>query len=120
LQRVRKIVLALPETNERPSHGMPWFWIGDKKGFAVFADHHHGDPHVALWFAAPPGAAQALTESDRERFFSPPYVAYRGWAGLRLDVATDWELTRAILVDAYCHVAPARLSALVDGVGAQR
>ncbi len=118
LQRVRKIVLALPEANERASHGMPTFWVNDKKTFATFADHHHRDPHVALWFAAPPGAQAALTQSDRERFFVPPYVAYRGWGGLRLDVNVDWDLTRAILVDAYCTVAPARLVALVDGIGA--
>ncbi len=98
---------------------MPTFWVGDKKTFAMFADHHHEDPHVALWFAAPDGAQRALVESDGVRFFLPPYVAYRGWAGLRLDIETDWELTRAILVDAYCAIAPARLVALVDGVGAK-
>ena len=120
LQRVRKLALALPEANERASHGMPTFWVSDKKTFAMFADHHHGDAHVGLWFAGPPEAQMALTESDTKRFFLPPYVAYRGWTGLRLDVDVDWELTHAILVDAYCAVAPARLVARVDGLGAQR
>ncbi len=114
LLHVRKIALALPATSERASHGMPTFWVNDKKTFANFAAHHHGDAHVALWFAAPPGAQAALTANDPTRFFLPPYVAYRGWTGLRLDVEPDWNLTRAILVDAYCAVAPARLASLTD------
>jgi hypothetical protein len=118
LQRVRKIALALPEANERASHGMPTFWVNDKKTFANFADNHHAAGFVAIWCATLPGAQEALTQSDPERFFLPPYVAHRGWAGLRLDTRTDWELVKGILVDAYCAVAPPRLVALVDGIPA--
>jgi hypothetical protein len=116
LQRVRKLALALPEANERASHGMPTFWVNDKKTFANYADDHHGVGFIAIWFATLPGAQAALTQSDPERFFLPPYVAHRGWAGLRLDASTDWALVKAILVDAYCAVAPPRLVALVEGV----
>ena len=120
LQRVRKLALALPEANERASHGMPTFWVSDKKTFATFADNHHAIGFTALWFATLPGAQEALTQSDPERFFLPAYVAHRGWAGLRLDARTDWELVHALLVDAYCAIAPPRLVSLVDGLGAHR
>jgi hypothetical protein len=31
LERVRRICLALPDTNERASHGAPTFFIRDKR-----------------------------------------------------------------------------------------
>ena len=53
LARVRKICLALPEVNERPSHGAPTFFVRDKKTFVMFHDDHHGDGRLAIWCAAP-------------------------------------------------------------------
>jgi hypothetical protein len=32
-ERLRAICLALPEVNERPSHGAPAFFVRDKKSF---------------------------------------------------------------------------------------
>jgi hypothetical protein len=120
LQRVRTLALALPETNERASHGMPTFWVNDKKTFANFADNHHAVGFVAIWFATLPGAQEALTQGDPERFFLPPYVAHRGWAGVRLDARTDWTLVNALLIDAYCAVAPARLVSRIDSRSGDR
>jgi hypothetical protein len=111
LERVRRIALAFPEATERLSHGMPTFFAGDKKTFAMFADHHHGDARTALWFAAPPGAQEALVATDR--YFRPPYVGYRGWVGIALDGHTDWKELDGLLRDAYVHVAPRKLGALL-------
>jgi hypothetical protein len=33
LERVRRICLALPDTNERASHGAPIFFVRDKRSF---------------------------------------------------------------------------------------
>lgn len=41
LDAVRTIALALPETNERLSHGAPTFFIRDRKTFVMFVDNHH-------------------------------------------------------------------------------
>ena len=109
LVEVRAIALALPETNERLSHGMPTFFIRDKKTFVNFAAHHHGDAHVALWLAAPPGTQAQLVEQEPDRFFVPPYVGPRGWLGLRLDVDVDWDEVAAVIEDAYRQVAPKTL-----------
>jgi len=51
LAKLRKIVAAWPETNERLSHGAPTFW-GGKKTFANFHVDHHGDGRVAIWCKA--------------------------------------------------------------------
>ncbi len=112
LERVRRIVLAFPEATERPSHGMPTFFVNDKKTFAMFADRHHGDARTALWFAASPGAQEALVATNR--YFRPPYVGYRGWVGVALNARTDWNELGHLLRDAYVHVAPRKLSALLE------
>jgi hypothetical protein len=117
LARVRPVCLALPEVVERLSHGTPCWFVRGKKTFVMFADHHHGDPHVALWAAAPPGVAAELIAAEPARFFRPPYVGHRGWVGLRLDLtgadALDDDELRGLVTDAYRHVAPKGLSARV-------
>jgi hypothetical protein len=109
LERVRRVCDALPETNERPSHGSPAFFIRDKKAFAMFLDDHHGDGRLALWCAAPDGMQHALVEGAPAHYFVPPYVGHRGWVGVRLDRDLDWEEIAGVLEDAWLTVAPKRL-----------
>ena len=45
---------TLPETTERLSHGEPTFFVR-KKVYAMFANNHHNDGHMAIWIPAPPG-----------------------------------------------------------------
>jgi hypothetical protein len=118
LDRVRAICLALPEVNERPSHGMPTFFIRDKKTFVNYADNHHDNGILGLWCAAPEGVQELLLEADPEQFFRPPYVGHRGWIGVRLHRDPDWEVVAGIIADAYRTIAPktlvARLGARMD------
>ncbi len=114
LEAVRERALALPETNERLSHGAPTFFIRNKKTFVMFVDDHHGDGRLALWTAAAPGTQEHLVETEPDRFFRPPYVGHRGWLGVRLDVDVDWDEVAHIVRDAYVQVAPKKLIALLD------
>jgi hypothetical protein len=115
LDRVRRLCLALPETNERLSHGEPTFFIRDKKTFVSYLDNHHGDGRLAIVCAAPPGAQEMLVRDDPRRFFRPAYVGHRGWLGVRLDVDdVDWDEIADLVEDAYRMVAPKRLVALLD------
>ena len=75
----------------------------------TLVDNHHGDGRFAIWCAAPPGDQQLLVDADSERFFVPPYVGHRGWLGVRLDRALDWDELAGIAEDAYAEVAPAAL-----------
>src|SRR5215212_868307 len=106
---MRSLCLALPETNERPSHGAPTFFIRDKKTFVMFHDDHHGDGRLAIWCAAPPGLQATLVDEEPTRFFVPPYVGHRGWLGVRLDLTLDWDEIAGIVEDAYAEVAPRKL-----------
>ena len=109
LKRLRGICLALPEVEERPSHGAPTFFVRGKKPFVMVFTNHHGDGRFAIWCVAGDGVQTMLVEADPERFFVPPYVGHRGWLGVRLDRGHDWDELAGICEDAYCGVAPKRL-----------
>ena len=115
LDRLRAICLALPEANERLSHGEPTWFAGKGKVFAMFDDHHHGAAHVAVWLPLPPGAQEDLVASDPARFFRPPYVGSSGWVGVVLSSSPDWPLVTALVRDAFVHVATKKLVAQLPG-----
>jgi hypothetical protein len=113
--RLRAVCLALPEVNERASHGAPTFWVRDKKSFVtLWASGHHSNDFPHLWCAAPPGEQVALIAAEPDRFFRPPYVGGRGWIGVRLDGQVDWTQIAELCEDAYRAVAPAGLIARID------
>jgi hypothetical protein len=109
LRGVRRLCLALPETSERLSHGAPTFLIREKRAFLMVLTNFHGDGRFAIWCAAPAGLQAMLVDADPERFFVPPYVGHRGWLGMRLDRALDWDELAGIVEDAYAEVAPPKL-----------
>jgi len=113
LVRLREIISAWPETDERISHGSPTFW-GGRKTFASFHVDHHGDGRVAVWCKFTKEDQRDLVDSDPARFFVPPYVGPSGWIGIRLDGAVDWDVVAGLLEEAYRMVAPRRALAILD------
>jgi len=83
-QRLRRLCLALPGTEERLSHGEPTFFVSNHV-FAMFSNNHHDDGHVAVCVPAPPGLQEALIEDAPETYYRPPYVGGSGWVGIELD-----------------------------------
>jgi hypothetical protein len=67
--RLRRICMALPEANEKLSHGEPTWFAGKGRVFAMLDDHHHGAAHLSVWLPQPFGAQEASIRSDPERFF---------------------------------------------------
>lgn len=112
LERVRKICHALPETEERLSHGEPTFFVR-KKVFAMFANNHHDDGRIAVWLPAPPGLQEVLVESNPQTYFKPPYVGVRGWIGIELEQISNEDLAFHIR-DGWQLIAPKKLIAMED------
>jgi hypothetical protein len=107
--RARAICLALPEVTERVSHGVPAWFVRDKRMFAqLWANGHHQNEFPHLWCANVPEGQQQLIAADPARFFRPPYVGHRGWVGVRLDAAADWTEVAEICQDAYQIIAHPR------------
>lgn len=95
LRRVRRICQSIPGTVERISHGEPTFFT-PKRVFAMFANNHHGDGHIAVWVPAAPGVQEAFLEEDPETYFRPPYVGVAGWVGVVLSRVDDEQLGAVI------------------------
>jgi len=113
LSRLRQICLAFPETVEDPDGvGNPSFKVAGKI-FVMHVVNHHGDGKTAFWCKGREGAQRALTASDPERYFVPPYVGRYGWLGVRLDRPVDWLEAAGLVEDSYRLVAPRRLSRLL-------
>ncbi|MFZ9395315.1 MAG: phosphoribosylglycinamide formyltransferase [Erythrobacter sp.] len=118
LAQVRARALALPEVEERASHGAPGWHCGGKSGkfFAYFSDCHHGEPAIAL-LVKTSGVDEmtALIESDPEGFYRPAYYGANGWVGLVLNrPELDWSQVEHWLWRSWRSVAPKRLTALID------
>src|SRR5215470_16864252 len=88
LDRVRRICSSIPGTIEKTSHGEPTFFT-PKRVFAMFANNHHGDGHVAVWIPAGPGVQDAVIEEAPHVYFRPPYVGGGGWVGVELSKVGD-------------------------------
>lgn len=123
LARVRALALALPETDERESHGSPGFRVGGEKSgkyFAYFADQHHGTPHIAL-LARTGGMDEllSLVESQPEVYFKPAYYGASGWVGIILNrPGVDWDAVAEWLERSWRGAAPKRLTRLFDAAEA--
>jgi hypothetical protein len=121
LKRVRGIALALPEVNERLSHGEPCFFIRDRRALCYFHDDHNGDGRVSIWCPVPSDVREDLVTTEPSRFFKPPTSAggvFSGWLGAYIDLPgkdrVAWNEISTLLKEAYRHVAPKSLVAEFD------
>src|SRR6476620_9578155 len=91
IKRLRRLCLSIPGTMEKISHGEPTFFT-PKRVFAMFANNHHDDVHVAVWLPAGPGVQEAMIEEAPRIYFRPPYVGPVGWIGGDMSKVGDDQL----------------------------
>src|SRR5919202_4776336 len=91
--RLRAICLALPEATEKEAWGDPTFRVRDK----IFAMEKRGDGRISVWLKAPNGFQEVIVAANPESCFVPPYVGHKGWIGLRLENAPDWDEFASII-----------------------
>lgn len=122
LARLRTVCLALPEAQEKVSHGRPHFRAGPTgRGFAVYgggvkvAPGEHERHDRAVLVKVDPAELPALDADPR--FWVPAYYGPAGWRGTDLDGAGAGWVEVAELVDAsYRLVAARRLVARLDAL----
>lgn len=114
LARVRTLALALPEAEEKLSHGAPGFFVRGGKFFGYFSYDHHHDGVTGLLVKASGVEEQAmLIESDPDLYYRPAYLGPSGWIGIRLDTGTiDWTHIEGWLTRSWRASAPKRLAIL--------
>ena len=111
LARLRAVCLALPETTEKISHGIPAFQVAGKM-FAYFRHDHHGDGMTGVCVKTSGRDEQAfLIEADPDTYSRPAYLWPSGWVAVSLGgEAPDWSLVEARLLTSWRLAAPRRLS----------
>jgi phosphoribosylglycinamide formyltransferase-1/phosphoribosylamine--glycine ligase/phosphoribosylglycinamide formyltransferase/phosphoribosylformylglycinamidine cyclo-ligase len=107
LERLRAVCLALPQTGERISHGIPAFDVAGKM-FAYFRHNHHGDGRTVVCLKTTGKEEQdLLIELDPDLYSWPAYLGPSGWISLNLGAEdTDWAHVAARVRTSYDLAAP--------------
>jgi hypothetical protein len=112
--------MALPEVNERFSHGAPCFFIRNTLALCYFHDNHRGDRRTTLWCPAAQADQEALVTAEPHRFFKPPTNSagtFKNWLGVSLESSPgntlDWNQVAVLLKEVYRNIAPKRLAVKV-------
>ncbi|MCS3843188.1 MmcQ/YjbR family DNA-binding protein [Microbacterium sp. AK031] len=115
LARVREIALALPEADEKISHGRPTFYT--QKVFCYYGGSVRIDQewiaHDAAIMVRPDPDDDPALRQDR-RFWVPAYLGPSGWLGIDLDRDTDWREIGELIDASYRVTAPRRLVQELD------
>lgn len=109
LAKVREAALGMPETEERPSHMQPTFFVAGKM-FAQFRHNHHGDGRtVVIVKAADAEEAVSLIENMPDLYSRPAYFR-SGWVSINLEPEdTDWTHVGDRIATSWELAAPRRL-----------
>lgn len=120
LSRVRQQAAALPEAEERPTHGAPGWRVAGGKYFAIFSEKHHGESAIAVLVkTSGQDEMAALVEQAPDIYYRPAFYGASGWVGIilnRNDV--DWDHVEEWLQRSWRAVAPKRLTRLMDAADA--
>ena len=82
LDRIRGAALALPETEEKVSHGQPTFLVADKQ-FAQFRADRHGDGLTMVCVkTSGTDEQETLIEANPAVYSRPAYLGATGWVGM--------------------------------------
>ena len=104
---VRRIALSLPGAEERETWETATFRVRNKI-FVMFSDRER-----ELWIKSNVDEQRALTQTDPETFFVPPYVGPSGWVGVRIRTVDRDELAE-LVTEAWRLTAPKWLVAAFD------
>ena len=104
---VRSIALSLPEAEERETWETARLPVRNQI-FVMFSDRER-----ELWIKSDFDEQRALTQTDPDTFFVPPYVGPSGWVGVRIRTVDRDELLE-LVTQAGRLTAPKRLVASFD------
>ena len=118
LGRVRGIALALPDAQEKISHGRPAFFT--HKVFAYYSGSLRVDGE---WVQHPQSVVVQADVAERAALrqtpgtFVPAYLGVAGWTGIDLDDGVDWTQVAELIEESFRMTAPSRLIARLGEPG---
>ncbi len=99
-QKVRALVLALPDTKLTMTWGSPHFRVGEKI-FCSFGSH---DNKQVLGVKLEQGHARSVVKQSR--FWPAPYVGKHGWVSMDISQRKSWDEVAALIRESYGLIAP--------------
>ena len=111
LERLREICLALPDTKETLTWGLPHFRVGDK----IFAGYGDEDGTPTVGFKLEKPHAEAIVADSR--FTPSKYVGRHGWVTMDLSDVEDWGHVEDLILESLHLIAPKRTLAKLDWGG---
>jgi predicted DNA-binding protein (MmcQ/YjbR family) len=108
LELMRKLCLALPESDEVPQFGSPTWRVG-KRSFAMLYDYGKG-LHAGFWV----GVERQWTLEMDPRFSIPAFLGHNGWIAFVVSGSVNERELRDYLIESYRHFATRRAIARLD------
>jgi predicted DNA-binding protein (MmcQ/YjbR family) len=105
LKSLRKLCLALPETNEAKQFGTPVWRAGAKSFASSYA--YKGYLQLSFWVGA---ERQSMLTADK-RYEIPPYQGHNGWIALDVSKHSNWDEIGELVLYSYRHFAIKRMLA---------
>jgi predicted DNA-binding protein (MmcQ/YjbR family) len=96
LERLRKIALALPDTEETMTWGEPHFRVKEK----IFCGYGKEKGKEVIGFKLEMEHADILVHND-PRFTRAPYVGHKGWVSMDAKGIKDWDEVRTLIEESY-------------------
>jgi predicted DNA-binding protein (MmcQ/YjbR family) len=109
LARLRRICLALPDTEETLTWGQPHFRVANK----IFCGCGDEKGKTVIGFKLDRDHAHAIVEDPR--FWPAPYVGHKGWVSMDAAGIRDWDEVKALVLESYGLIAPKKTLAKREG-----
>ncbi|HSP15889.1 MAG TPA: MmcQ/YjbR family DNA-binding protein [Thermoanaerobaculia bacterium] len=103
LDRLRKICLAFPDTEETITWGEPHFRVKGK----IFCGYGKEKGREAIGFKLEMDHADILVQND-SRFTRAPYVGHKGWVSMDAKAVEDWDEVRTLVQESYRLISSKR------------
>jgi predicted DNA-binding protein (MmcQ/YjbR family) len=111
LSRLRRICLALPDTEETLTWGQPHFRVTNK----IFCGCSDEKGRTVIGFKLDRDHAHAIVEDPR--FWPAPYVGHKGWVSMNAAGIRDWNEVEALVRESYGLIAPKKTRAKLQPAG---
>jgi predicted DNA-binding protein (MmcQ/YjbR family) len=96
LDRLRKIALAFPDTEETMTWGEPHFRVKGK----IFCGYGKEKGKEVIGFKLEMEHADILVQNDL-RFTRAPYVGHKGWVSMDAKGIRDWDEVQTLIEESY-------------------
>lgn len=102
LQKLRKIALSLPDTEESETWGKPHFRVNNK----IFCGY--GEENGKTCVGCKLEKKHAFSIAKKPGYWLSPFGGRHGWISMDVSAITDWNHFASLIRESYLLIAPKR------------